>query len=80
MKKNRDMTEKRNPTNIGEEHKSTRGRVKNTDKGDDVPEKYKQYILSLRKNRNGVSPRSIHLNYNERTQLMTEGERLNEKI
>ena len=54
--------------------------VKNTDKGDDVPDKYKQYILSLRKNRNGVSPRSIHLNYNERTQLMTEGERLNEKI
>ena len=54
--------------------------IKNTDKGDDVPDKYKQYILSLRKNRNGVSPRSIHLNYNERTQLMTEGERLNEKI
>ena len=54
--------------------------IKNTDKGDDVPDKYKQYILSLRKNRNGVSPRSIYLNYNERTQLMTEGERLNEKI
>ena len=54
--------------------------IKNTDKGDDVPDKYKQYILSLRKNRNGVSPRSIYLSYNERTQLMTEGERLNEKI
>jgi len=54
--------------------------IKNTDKGDDVPDKYKQYILSLRKNRNGVSPRSIHLNYNERTQLMTEGERPSGKI
>jgi len=54
--------------------------IKNTDKGDDAPDKYKQYILSLRKNRNGVSPRSIHLNYNERTQLMTEGERPSGKI
>jgi replicative DNA helicase len=54
--------------------------VKNTDKGDDAPDKYKQYILNLRKNRNGVAPRSIHLNYNERTQLMTEGERPSEKI
>ena len=54
--------------------------IKNTDKGDDVPDNYKQYILSLRKNRNGVSPRSIHLNYNERTQLMTEGERPSGKI
>jgi replicative DNA helicase len=54
--------------------------IKNTDKGDDAPDKYKQYILNLRKNRNGVAPRSIHLNYNERTQLMTEGERPSEKI
>jgi replicative DNA helicase len=54
--------------------------IKNTDKGGDAPDKYKQYILNLRKNRNGVAPRSIHLNYNERTQLMTEGERPSEKI
>lgn len=54
--------------------------IKNTDKGDNVPDKYKQYILNLRKNRNGVAPRSIHLNYNERTQLMTEGERPSGKI
>ena len=54
--------------------------IKNTDKGDNVPDKYKQYILNLRKNRNGVAPRSIHLNYNARTQLMTEGERPSGKI
>ena len=46
--------------------------IKNTDKGDNVPDKFKQYIINLRKNRNGVAPRNVYLNYNERTQLMTE--------
>ena len=54
--------------------------IKNTDKGDNEPEKYKQYIVNLRKNRNGVAPRNIYLNYNERTQLMTEGEMPSGKI
>ena len=46
--------------------------VKNTDKDENAPDKFKQYILNLRKNRNGVAPRNIYLNYNEKTQLMTE--------
>jgi|TARA_B110000438_G_scaffold31065_1_gene30580 replicative DNA helicase len=46
--------------------------IKNTDKGENVPDKFKQYIINLRKNRNGVAPRNVYLNYNERTQLMTE--------
>ena len=54
--------------------------IKNTDKGDNEPDKYKQYIVNLRKNRNGVAPRNIYLNYNERTQLMTEGEMPSGKI
>jgi replicative DNA helicase len=48
--------------------------IKNTDEEPGAPEQYKQYLLNLRKNRNGPAPRTIKLNYNERTQLMTEGE------
>ena len=48
--------------------------IKNTDQEPGAPEQFKQYLLNLRKNRNGPAPRTIKLNYNERTQLMTEGE------
>ena len=48
--------------------------IKNTDTGADSPEQFKQYLINLRKNRNGPAPRTIKMNYNERTQLMTEGE------
>jgi hypothetical protein len=48
--------------------------IKNTDTEAGAPEKYKQYLLNLRKNRNGPAPRTIKINYNEKTQLMMEGE------
>lgn len=48
--------------------------ITNVDKEPGAPDKYKQYLLNLRKNRNGPAPRIIKLNYNERTQLITEGE------
>jgi replicative DNA helicase len=54
--------------------------VKNTDKDENSPDKFKQYIINLRKNRNGVAPRNIYLNYNEKTQLMTESGGMHGKI
>ena len=46
--------------------------VKNDNPKEGEPEKFKQYILTLRKNRNGVAPRQIGLDYQEKTQIMTE--------
>ena len=46
--------------------------VKNDNPKEGEPEKFKQYILTLRKNRNGVAPRRIGLDYQEKTQIMTE--------
>ena len=46
--------------------------VKNENREEGGPDKYKQYILTLRKNRNGVAPRQIGLDYQEKTQIMTE--------
>jgi len=46
--------------------------VKNENKEEGSPDKFKQYILTLRKNRNGVAPRQIGLDYQEKTQIMTE--------
>ena len=46
--------------------------VKNENRKEGEPDKFKQYILTLRKNRNGVAPRQIGLDYQEKTQIMTE--------
>lgn len=52
--------------------------IKNSDANSTLeqtgPKEYKQYLINLRKNRNGPAPRIIKMNYNERTQLMTEAE------
>jgi replicative DNA helicase len=46
--------------------------VKNDNPKEGEPDKFKQYLLTLRKNRNGVAPREIGLDYQEKTQIMTE--------
>ena len=46
--------------------------IKNADPSG--PTQFEQYYIKLAKNRNGVSPRTIHINYNKTTQTITEAD------
>ena len=46
--------------------------IKNADPSG--PSEFEQYYIKLAKNRNGVSPRTIHVNYNKTTQTITEAD------
>ena len=36
------------------------------------PEEFERYYIKLAKNRNGPAPRTVHVNYNKKTQMITE--------
>ena len=46
--------------------------IKNADSSG--PTEFEQYYIKLAKNRNGVSPKTIHVNYNKTTQTITEAD------